>query len=204
MSGWLFLGIVGLFRGAIEKSDMHKVQISFLYHNFAFGNKTTHHGKNMKIKYQKVTSTDFYQSANFDAMMARLEHIQPNANRLWGQMSVEQMLHHLNLAIGSGLRYYTLPDESNLMSRTVTPFLILNVLQRFPISVSTSKPLIVSESGLDFEQEKAQLAAILIKAFSTKTDADWGRHTYFGQMSRIAWGKLIMIHCNHHFQQFGN
>jgi Protein of unknown function (DUF1569) len=156
------------------------------------------------MEYKKVNSTNFYDPSNYQSLLHRLENIQPDAPRKWGQMNVSQMLHHLNLAIGSGLGNYTLPDNSNLLTRTMNQYLILNVLQHFPIGTKTAKPLKVVEDNFDFEQEKKELRGTLERAFQTKSDNDWGRHTYFGRMSRAAWGKLIMIHCNHHFQQFGN
>lgn len=157
-----------------------------------------------KMKYKKVTSTDFYTSKNYESLLERLDKIQANSERKWGEMNVSQMLHHLNLAIGSGIGYYNLPDNSNLMTRTANQFLILNVLKKFPMGTKTATPLKVETNNFDFETEKKLLIEILIKAYQTKTNEDWGKHTYFGKMTRKAWGKLIMIHCNHHFQQFSN
>jgi len=34
--------------------------------------------------------------------------------------------------------------------------------------------------------------------------AEWTNHTYFGKLTKAEWGKLIVIHCNHHFQQLNN
>lgn len=156
-----------------------------------------------KMKYQKVASTNFYDSDNYASIVKRLEAITPTSERKWGEMTPAQMLHHLNLAIGSGIGYYSLPDVSNLMSRGFNQFMILNVLKKFPMGTQTASPLKVTET-YDFEAEKKKLKEILAKAYGTKTNADWSKHTYFGKMTRKAWGKLIMIHCNHHFQQFSN
>ena len=156
-----------------------------------------------KIHYQKVVNTNFYDSINYTNLLKRLDGISNTSERKWGEMNASQMLHHLNLAIGSGIGYFTLPDVSSLMSRGFNQLMILNVLKKFPMGTQTAKPLKVTES-YDFEKEKKQLKEILAKAYSTKTNNDWSRHTYFGKMSRKAWGKLIMIHCNHHFQQFSN
>jgi hypothetical protein len=160
--------------------------------------------QNTKMKYIKVNSTDYFDSVNYQALINRLDNIKPSAEKKWGNMNVTQMLHHLNLAIGSGLGYYDLPDNSNFMTRTVNQFMILNVLKRFPIGTKTAKPLKVEADNFDFETEKKLLTEILIKAYQTKNNEDWNSHTYFGKMTRKAWGKLIMIHCNHHFQQFSN
>ncbi len=156
-----------------------------------------------KIQYKRAESTNLYDSTNYVNLLKRLDGISNTSQKKWGEMTSSQMLHHLNLAIGSGIGYYSLPDVSTLMSRGFNQFMILNVLKKFPTGTQTAKPLKVTES-YDFEKEKKQLKEILTKAYTTKTDNDWSRHTYFGKMSRKAWGKLIMIHCNHHFQQFSN
>jgi Protein of unknown function (DUF1569) len=167
-------------------------------------NFTAINAQGKKMKYTKVNSTDYFDSTNFQALMLRLDNIKPNAERKWGKMTVSQMLHHLNLAIGSGLGYYNLPDNSNFITRTVNQFMILNVLKKFPMGTETANPLKVIDDNFDFETEKKLLKEILQKGFQTKTNAEWNKHTYFGTMTRKAWGKLIMIHCNHHFQQFSN
>jgi hypothetical protein len=154
------------------------------------------------MKYQKVNNTNFFDPENYAALINRLDSIQPNAKSKWGTMNVTQMLHHLNLAIGSGLGFYELPEKSSVLSRGFIQFVVLNVLKRFPRSAKTPSPLEVKDE-YNFEVEKAQLKKVLSKAFATESDVDWGKHTYFGSMTRSDWGKLIIIHCNHHFQQFG-
>jgi hypothetical protein len=154
------------------------------------------------MKYQKVSSTDLFDPANYGQLMDRLEQIGPEAESRWGKMNVAQMLHHLNIAIGSGLGYYDLPDASNWLTRNLAQFVVLKVWKGFPKGIMTA-PGFEVKGNHDFEQEKQQLKEILARAYETQSDADWGGHPLFGQMSRKAWGELIVIHCNHHFQQFG-
>ncbi len=155
------------------------------------------------MPYQKAVSLDFYNPSVYQSLVRRLDNIQPNAVRQWGKMDADQMLQHLNLAIGSGLGYYHLPDNSNLIARTLSKWLILSVLKKMFANIPTA-PALKVKAHFDFETEQQQLKAILEKAYQTQTDADWGKHTFFGQMTREEWGKLIVIHCNHHFQQFSN
>jgi Protein of unknown function (DUF1569) len=155
------------------------------------------------MKYLKVNSTDFFDASCYHAIVNRLQKITESSERKWGTMIVAQMLHHLNLAIGSGLGNYKLEDKSSFMSRGFNKFMILEVLKRFPVNATTPTTLKVT-TDFNFDIEKNLLLKILAKAVATKTDADWQSHTYFGKMTRKQWGKLVMIHCNHHFQQFSN
>lgn len=156
----------------------------------------------MAYSYSKIRDTNFYDPDNYAALLARLDRLTPDAEPRWGKMTADQMLHHLNRAIGVGLGYYELADSSNFVTRSLVQFLILRVLRRFPISAPTPTTLEATET-YDFAAEQAQLADILAKAYHTESDADWERHPYFGRMSRRDWGQLIMLHCHHHFQQFG-
>ncbi len=151
------------------------------------------------MKYQKLKNTNFFEEKNYEALMTRLQNVKPDSKKNWGKMSVSQMLHHLNLATGSGLGFYQLADKSNLVSRNITKFVILEVLQKFPLNAETPSTLKVNDE-FDFETEKQQLFQILTKAYKTQSDSEWASHTYFGKMTRKQWGKLIIIHCNHHFQ----
>jgi hypothetical protein len=150
-----------------------------------------------------MSRTDFFDKGNYEQLVSRLDNITPAATRRWGKMNVSQMLHHLNVAIGSGLGYYQLPDKSHLLGRTLIRFLLIDVIPRFPKGTNAPATL-RAISSYDFETEKKQLKEIFAKAYVTKTDDDWGRHTYFGKMTRKAWGKLIMKHCDLHFRQFSN
>lgn len=146
---------------------------------------------------------DFYKSENYNQLIQRLDSLSADAQPKWGKMTVNQMLHHLVKAIGCGLGYYNLPDQSNLMTQNVVKFVVFNVLKGFPKNAATPK-VFVSEEQYNFEAEKRQLKDILKKAYQTTSDNDWGSHTYFGKLNRREWGRLIMIHCDHHFKQFGS
>lgn len=54
-------------------------------------------------------------------------------------MSVSQMLHHLNLACGSPLGFYTLPDESYLVSRTLFRWMLVDWFPEQPVGFGWRK-----------------------------------------------------------------
>lgn len=149
-----------------------------------------------------VHRLDFYAQANYQSSVKRLQALQPETKAQWGSMTVAEMLHHLNLAIGSGLGYFQLEDSSNFLSRSLFKFMVLRVLKKFQKNTGTLEPL-RSQGSFDFTTERNLLEEILEKGFQTREDSDWHPHTYFGRMSRKDWGRLIVIHCDHHFRQFG-
>lgn len=151
----------------------------------------------------RTHQTDFYNPTHFNSLIERVKAIEPNAERKWGKMSISEMLHHLNIAIGSGLGYYSAKDHSNIFTHFIIRPFVLNFLKGMPIGSQAPKPLKVNSNLLDFDKEKNQLLEILQRAYQTTNDNDWSVNSYFGKLSRKDWGKLIMIHCNHHFTQFG-
>ena len=77
-------------------------------------------------------------------------------------MEVDQMLHHLNLACGGSLGFYDLPDESNLLSRTVGKWGTVDWLQEQPVGPRIPRGFKIQRSQrFDFACERAQLLSIL-------------------------------------------
>ena len=153
------------------------------------------------MKYVKVHSTDFFNQHNYDAIIERIQSLSPNDNPLWGTMNAGQMLQHLNKAIGGGLGFFQFEDRSNLITRTIVKYVVLDVMKSFLKGTSTPKVLEATNPD-SFDKEKAQLIDILTKGYQTTSDNEWQHHPYFGVMTRDEWGKLIMIHVHHHLQQF--
>lgn len=145
---------------------------------------------------------NFYTKENYTHLTERLEKLRSDAQPRWGRMNAGQMLQHLNRAIGVGLGHYEYTDESNFLKRGPVKFLIFNVFKGFPKSSKTPQPLEVT-GEYEFTVEKTKLKKTLEEAYNTSSNSDWKGHPYFGPLNRSGWGKLIMLHCDHHFKQFG-
>jgi len=152
---------------------------------------------------KQVDGMAFYSTAQQEAFKARVKSLTPNSVRAWGTMNVAQMLHHLNLAVGSALGYFALPDESYWLSRTLYKWILVDFFPEQPIGLRMPLNFVIPlEQVFDFETEKRLLLDILEKAWSTKTDSDWGIHPLLGKMTRKQWGKLVLIHVDYHLKQF--
>src|SRR5258708_36604437 len=71
------------------------------------------------LRVKQVDGMSFFTEAKHDEFRNRVLRITPANPRQWGRMNDSQILHHLNLACGSALGVYQLPDESYLVSRTL-------------------------------------------------------------------------------------
>ena len=68
----------------------------------------------------------FFTESKHDEFRNRVLRTTPASSRQWGTMNVSQMLHRLNLACGASLGFYTLLDESYLVSRTVFRWILID------------------------------------------------------------------------------
>jgi hypothetical protein len=150
-----------------------------------------------------IRGEDFFSREMLLSLVQRINAITPKSQRRWGTMQPDQMLHHLNLATGSGLGYFNLPDESYLLSKTVFKWLMVDLLSRQPRGLQL--PLnfkIASTERFNFEAEKRLLLEIVTNACNSRSVTKWLPHPYFGTMTRNEWGRLLTMHIDYHLKQF--
>ena len=152
---------------------------------------------------KRIKGKDFFSEKMLQALTNRINSITPQSARQWGTMSPDQMLHHLNLATGSALGYFDLPDESYWMSRTISKWLLIDFLSEQPkgllLPLTFKIPL---TEHFDFKNEKKLLIEIINKACNSKSTANWGSHPLFGSMNDNEWGRLFTTHIDYHLKQF--
>ena len=133
----------------------------------------------------------------------RVESVTPHSARQWGTMEVDQMLHHLNIACGGSLGFYSLPDESYLTSRTLFKWILVDWFPEQPVGLRLPKGFKIPHGAqFDFDFEKQQLLEILDADWHARSAADWQPHPMFGPMTAKEWGKLLQIHIDYHLRQF--
>ncbi|SEW27773.1 Protein of unknown function [Chitinophaga sp. YR573] len=151
----------------------------------------------------KVNGMDFYTPEKQQEFKKRIQSIKPDSIRAWGTMNVAQMLHHLALSLGGVLGFFTLPDESYWLSRTLFKWILVDFFNAQPKGLRLPLDFVIPHNQMfDFETEKSLLFGILEKAWQTKNDEDWGLHPMFGKLTRKQWGKLAQIHLDYHLKQF--
>jgi hypothetical protein len=155
------------------------------------------------FRVKPVDGSSFFSERSRDEFASRVRRMTSNQSRQWGTMTVAQMLHHLNLACGSSLGFYQLPDESYLVSRTVFRWILVDWFSEQPVGLRLPAGFkIPHEETYDFLFEQRQLLAILDAAWKANTAQDWQPHCMFGKMTPQEWGKLLQIHVDYHLNQF--
>ncbi len=151
----------------------------------------------------EASGETIFNPTNFRSILDRTVKLKPTAQRQWGKMNMVQMLNHLKVATGSGIKVYNLKGESSFLSRGFIKFLVLRILKRLPKNAAAPKGFSIEMNhSLDFNTEKENVLDILKKSYSSTHEAY--PHPLFGIMSRAEWGKLIYRHFDHHLRQFGS
>ena len=136
-------------------------------------------------------------------IIERISKLTPNSQRLWGKMSVSQMLEHCQkpLEVATG---------SLELKRTFIGFLFGKIAKKVfignkPLSknMPTVKDFII-KSDSDFDTQKTILVSRIID-FGIKGSSIIGikTHPFFGEMTNDEWGILTFRHLDHHLIQFG-
>src|SRR6266481_9917366 len=115
----------------------------------------------------RVTQADgmsFFTEPKHDEFRNRVLRITPASPRRWGTMNVSQTLHHLNLACGSALGFYKLPDESYLVSRTLFRWRLVDWFPEQPVGLRLPKGFKIphgAEFDFDFESSSCSKSWML-------------------------------------------
>jgi len=137
-----------------------------------------------------------------EALLKRLEALQPDSPRQWGKMNPAQMLCHCAIALetGTGDR----PMKQKFIGKVLVPFIRKSILGEKPFSRNApTDPSFVVSSEREFATERDRLKA-LIHRFVERGSSVAGQstHAFFGKMTGEEWGELMHKHLDHHLQQF--
>lgn len=136
-------------------------------------------------------------------ILARLDGITPESQRLWGKMTVSQMLAHCAEAmeIATGRKRH----PRLFIGRILGALVKKSYLSEKPFSRNspTDKHFIIKDEP-DFATQKQRLHDLIC------TFVDGGGekctpypHSFFGKMAPEEWSIGMYKHLDHHFRQFG-
>ena len=141
----------------------------------------------------------FWNESDRNAMLARIDSVTAASKPLWGKMSAEAMLAHLEQT----LRMTTgeLPTKSKKLPIRYFPLkqLIIYLLP-FPKGTPTAPELLVSNPAA-VEETRRQLRQRMNALANFQ--GPFPEHPAFGQLTRNQTGVLIQRHFDHHLRQFG-
>ncbi len=135
------------------------------------------------------------------AIRARVEKLNATLTPLWGKMSVDQMLHHINLSLAESLGEYKAERSIRGIPKSWVRWMILN--GPWGKGAPTRPDMNIAEGQrYDFAQEKARTLSMLDRILAKPLQSDWPESANFPMTGRH-WSQLHHRHVNHHMTQFG-
>ena len=136
-----------------------------------------------------------------DSIKQRVHSLRADAQRRWGQMTVDQMLWHVNCGLENALGRYDVKERKIPLPSSIVKFLVFNMPWRKG-KTPTAREFIAT-SHYDFAAEQARLLRLIDEMSAKSLEAPWGRSSFMGSMTGRDWSRLQAKHLDHHLTQFG-
>jgi hypothetical protein len=135
-------------------------------------------------------------------IIARIQALTPASKPLWGKMSVDQMLKHINDAIL--VSFNEKPLKVSFVFKILGRILKNSVLKQpeFAKNSPTAKEFKYAEN-FEFETVKNELITNFTRFQQGEQAIQCKNHPFWGKMKAEDWNNLQWKHVDHHLRQFG-
>ena len=144
-------------------------------------------------------------TADRDSIATRISALAPSDRRVWGKMSVDQMICHLRDSYLVALGEKSVTSATGFFQRTLIKWIALRGPAKWPKGTRTGPEVEQGVGGtppVEFESDRTALTAVL-KRFCDGSAKLAPAHPFFGPMSRQEWLRWGYLHADHHLRQFG-
>ena len=146
-------------------------------------------------------------SSDKSLIFNRINFLADNSQRLWGKMTVNQMICHCTDQINMAMGKIKVDFVGNFFLKTLAKRLVLLGMPAPKEKVKTYKELDQQIRGTNpttIENDKIILIDT-IKDFDKEFPKNtMVVHPSFGKMNKTQWGRLIYLHLDHHLKQFNS
>ena len=135
----------------------------------------------------------------------RINKLTPESKRIWGKMTVAQMLAHLNIQYEVVYESDKFPKPNAFVRFMLKTFVKNKVVGPKPFAKEgRTAPYFIIDNDRDFEKEKSRLIAYITKTQENGVEVLLPRETKsFGKLTADEWNNLFYKHLDHHLAQFG-
>lgn len=143
-----------------------------------------------------------FEEAPRAEILRRIDGLTPQSARLWGRMSVGQMVAHcadqLRLSLGDlGSGPARGPMRFPPLRRLIIHWL------PWPQGKAQAPPELFTTAPSTLDGDRAALRALIERFARAAPESPWPHHPKFGALSGKDWGVLSYRHLDHHLRQFG-
>ena len=151
------------------------------------------------------------QPADKQQIVDRLQKIQPDSQRRWGTMTVNEMLCHLadSFRVIIGEKAPSPVKEKLIPVPVPVPlmkWIALDLPLPWPKGLKTTRAVDPHQDGTkpsDFAADMCELKRLLDRFAHQPRDFEWRPHPLFGSLSDDHWLRWGYLHMDHHLRQFG-
>lgn len=148
-----------------------------------------------------MAKTLMHEGGRGETLKRRVLALTASSTPKWGKMSVDQMLHHVNLVLKEALGEHTAKPNIRGLPEPIVRWAILN-LPWGKGAPTRPDMLIPAGQRYDFDQERASCLTMIDRFLAKPMDTPWPRAANFGMTGRH-WSQLQHKHLDHHLRQFG-
>lgn len=142
---------------------------------------------------------NLFAQDDLNSILLRLNSLDGTEQRLWGKMTLSQMLRHCRLQLDMALKLVPAKDIFPFPIQWITKQTV-GFLIPWPKNLMVAPEMKVVEDA-EFSSERELLIQRILEM---KEKDDFGSHPFFGKMSKEEWGKIAYKHLDHHLRQFGS
>ena len=143
-----------------------------------------------------------FDSETRDALIARLDRLQPDTSPQWGEMTPHRMVCHLADSIRVGLGEIPAEQKRGHLANPVARWLLAYVIP-FPKGKAKTAPEMLTTAPGDWRSDVEAAKDQLRRAADRGPHGEWAPHPAFGGISGSLYGVFIHKHYHHHLRQFG-
>lgn len=143
-----------------------------------------------------------FNSTDNQEIITRIQKLTPDTKALWGKMSVDQMLKHINDAVLVSFNEKELhvPFIFRILGRLMKNTVLKQ--PKFSKNSPTAKEFKYN-TNFDFEAAKNDLISNFSRFQEGEKTITCSKHPFWGKMNAEEWNNLQWKHVDHHLRQFG-
>lgn len=137
-------------------------------------------------------------------LVNRINNLQSDTKRVWGSMSVDQMLAHC--CVTYEMLFEDKHSKPNAFMKLILKLFVKEFVvgdKPYPRNGKTAPQFIIKEAK-NFEEEKERLIAFILRTQKLGADHFEGKVSHsFGKLTTRQWNNMFYKHLDHHLAQFG-
>jgi len=142
-----------------------------------------------------------FDQESYDELKTRVDKLAPDTQRLWGKMSVAQMLWHCQFPLKLAIKNEDYGVKGNPIVRWLFKKSMYND-KLWRKNLPTAPGLKATEEK-EFTVEIDKLKDLMLQCHNVKHRTAWNPHPLFGTFTQKQWGQMQYKHLDHHLRQFG-